>query len=44
VSVAAQLGDSLYLGSFAGDRLARWRIPVTSPNAHSSDTTGGEHG
>ena len=44
VSVAVQLGDSLYLGSFAGDRLARWRIPVTSPNAHSSDTTGGEHG
>jgi hypothetical protein len=26
VSVALQQGDDLYLGSFAGDRIARWRI------------------
>jgi len=26
VSVALQQGDELYLGSFAGDRIARWRI------------------
>lgn len=26
-TVAVQLGDSLYLGSFAGDRITRWHIP-----------------
>jgi hypothetical protein len=28
VSVATHAGDSLYLGSYAGDRVARWRIPT----------------
>jgi hypothetical protein len=26
-TVAVRLGDSLYLGTFAGDRITRWRIP-----------------
>jgi hypothetical protein len=25
VSVALEVGNDLYLGSFAGDRIARWR-------------------
>lgn len=28
VTVATRLGDSLYLGTFAGDRVARFRIPT----------------
>jgi len=41
VSVAVELDDSLYLGSFAGDRVARWRIPVTRANDHPIDTIPG---
>ena len=26
-TVAVQLGDDVYLGSFAGDRITRWRVP-----------------
>ena len=43
VSVAVELGDSLYLGSFAGDRIARWRIPsagASEPQIGNSEQRG----
>ncbi len=31
VSVALRIGDEVYLGSFAGDRIARWRVVGETP-------------
>ena len=31
VTVAAQVRDQLYLGAFAGDRIARWHVPGATP-------------